>query len=104
MLDLDAVTKDNWSALFYAAINSELAIIDFLVTEAKVKTSLVDRFKRSPVHWAARYDLVNVIAKLAELNCCALDTLDADGNTPTDIARLHRNMESFSLLKARVML
>jgi len=104
MLDVDAVTKDNWSALFYATINSEIGIIDFLVAEAKVKTNIADRFKRSPVHWAARYDLVSMITKLAELNCCALDTLDADGNTPTDIARLHRNMESFSLLKAKVMM
>ena len=64
-MNVDARTVDDWTAFFYAVFNGNTETINFLGHEAKVQVNLVDRFKRNPAHWAARYDMVRVIEAIS---------------------------------------
>ena len=83
----------------YACLNNNTQLVLFLIHEAKVKTDVTDKFKRSALHWCARWNLFTMITLLNN-NGVYFDGVDCEGCTPTDLARHYRNMESFSILKA----
>lgn len=53
--NIDQQANDGWTALCFAAMNGFNASIEMLIKHgAKVDT--FDKFKRSPFHWASRFN------------------------------------------------
>jgi ankyrin repeat protein len=75
--------------------------VRFLATEAGCKIDVLDKFRRSPVHWACRFNMSRMVEVLNELGVF-IDSLDSEGQTPTDIARFHRCLETFGVIKMLV--
>lgn len=53
--NVDQKNKDGWSAVQFAAINSFISIVEFMVKEMGADVNTVDRNNRSMLHWASRY-------------------------------------------------
>jgi ankyrin repeat protein len=75
LLQPDAVSLDLWTGFMYACSNGFLNTIDFLAVAMQLPISTQDRFKRSALHWAARFNNFNVVQRLCELgiDCNLLD-------------------------------
>ena len=54
----DHRSLDGWTAMTYAAVNGFTNTVDYLGNTVKVNMHTTDRFKRTAIHWAARYDNV----------------------------------------------
>ena len=65
--DPDKKTLDGWTAFIYASINGFLNTIRYLSTQ-QVNIHVHDRTKRTALHWAARFNNIQVVELLLELN------------------------------------
>jgi len=72
----EAKTLDGWTAFSYAAQNGFLNTVEYLAIHVRVNVHTADRFKRTALHWAARYDNVHMIKKLLNLD---LNYVQMDG-------------------------
>lgn len=62
-LNVNHKMKDGWTALTYAAMNGFVVVVEQLLKMgAEVRN--VDKFHRNALHWAARFNNVNMIEKL----------------------------------------
>ena len=78
--EIDHKMFDGWTALSYAAINGFCHIIEILAKNgANINTT--DRCRRSPFHWAARFNNLKVAKMLLELGA-KYDEKDDEGFTP----------------------
>jgi ankyrin repeat protein len=66
-LNMEAKTKDEWTAFFYAAFNGYVSIVRFLANVVGCKVDGIDKFRRTPLHWAARYNNVRMIEELFQV-------------------------------------
>lgn len=65
--DPDRKTSDGWTAFIYASINGFLNTITYLSTQ-RVNIHRSDRTGRTALHWAARFNNIQVVQLLLELN------------------------------------
>ena len=59
---------DGWAAIHYAAMNGFINIVEVLVKEGQCDLNQTDRFHRSCLHWACRFNNVRIIECLLKLN------------------------------------
>ncbi len=78
--------KDGWTCLFYATINGFSPILEVLLRNTDIDVNIRDRFIRSPLHWAARFNNVK-IAKILLVYGVKYDQTDIEQKTAMDVAR-----------------
>jgi ankyrin repeat protein len=66
-LNIEAKSKDEWTAFFYAAFNGYIQVVRFLANVAGCKTDGIDKFRRTPLHWVARFDNPKMVEVLFEV-------------------------------------
>ena len=70
VVNLDARSKDEWTALMFSACNGYLLTTEWLAKNYKCNINAHDRFKRTALHWCGRYN--------EELMCRLLMELEID--------------------------
>ena len=58
-------------------MNGHISIVKYLAKEGSCKIDGVDKFKRSPAHWAARFNMVRMLEVLNDLGIF-LDSMDIE--------------------------
>lgn len=96
-IEINRKTIEGWTAFCYACCNGMTNTIDYLAIECNSDTSIEDKFERTPLHWAARYNNAAVVEKLIQMDFDYLK-IDGEGFTPLDLARDHRHKESIEIL------
>ena len=88
VLDVGIRSKDGWTAFMYAAVNGFLNTTEYLAVQCKSEVNVVDKMKRSALHWAARFDNPKMVSLLLKLKVDK-KALDIDKMTPKDLAKAH---------------
>ena len=52
-MDIDQIMSDHWTPLFYACLNNHVNVIEYCL-EVKSDINHVDKFLRTPLHWATK--------------------------------------------------
>ena len=65
---IDFKTLDGWTALMYASMNGFATLCELLVKEGGADINHTDKFHRTSLHWACRFDGVIVCKRLLDLN------------------------------------
>ncbi len=60
---VDTKTADGWTGLFYATFNNQIPVTQYLVSK-KANINLLDKYVRSPLHWAAKFGFVEILKRL----------------------------------------
>jgi len=47
---------DGWTAFFFAAVNSYVLTVEALKSQGHCNVNAFDKFKRTALHWVARYN------------------------------------------------
>ena len=89
--------KDDWTAFTFAAMNGFVNIVEFLVTQCQVNINHVDRFKRTALHWSARFNNDIMMERLLKLEIDHTKQ-DIEGQTCKDLAKAYRCIEAISLI------
>lgn len=99
--DMDFVDLDGRSALHFAVGEDHIDILRLLLATLNIKINILDRLKRSPLHWAAVYHNSSA-ARLLLLAGAQLELKDHFSNTTLDIAinGRHINDTAIVLLEA----
>ena len=58
---------DGWSALFYATANGYIFSVEVLVKEGHCNINHLDKYLRTALHWACRYNNKEMVEKLVFL-------------------------------------
>ena len=82
----DHRSLDGWTAFTYASINGYVNTVEFLANTVKVNIHTTDRFRRTAIHWAARYNNVSVFELLLSLGL-NYQALDCESMTPMELAK-----------------
>ena len=83
--DIDAKTLDGWTALMYAAMNGFATLCEMLVKDGGANINATDKFHRTALHWACRFDSQIVTQRLLQLGAKTTLT-DIEGLLPADLA------------------
>ena len=95
--NIDQAANDGWTSVCFAAMNGFCASIEMLVKHgAKVDT--FDKFGRTPFHWAVRFGNAKVADLLLKLECNH-NSKDLDGQTPYDLAEIHKHYEVIEVIE-----
>jgi ankyrin repeat protein len=89
--------KDGWSAVQFAAINSHVSIVEFLVKEMGADINTVDRNNRSMLHWACRYGNDKLTESLLKMDI-KYNLHDVEKKIPMDIAEIHKQVNCIEVL------
>eukprot|EP00347_Sterkiella_histriomuscorum_P017290 403349951 len=100
--DIDHETIDGWSALQYASINGFISAIEVL-HRFGASMNIVDKLKRSALHWACKFNQLEVAQVLLRLGIQSGEggpnsMRDYEGNKPIDIAKDKGYMELVQLI------
>ena len=87
---IDYKTLDGWTALMYASMNGFATLCELLVKEGGADINHTDKFHRTALHWACRFDGTIVCKRLLDLNA-KTNLTDIEGLTPVDLAEKYRN-------------
>ena len=96
----DKTMADGWTAFHYAAANGFLNTAEYLAKVVKVNIFIVDRFKRSALHWAARFDNGRMVEFLLSLNL-RHDGMDIEAKNPLDLAEIHSCPNAIQILQEK---
>ena len=79
-LDIEINRKmlDGWSAIHYAAMNGFANVVEILVSEGKADLNAIDRFLRTALHWACRFNNSTMVKKLVDMDI-RCDNHDIEG-------------------------
>jgi len=77
---VDLKTPVGWTGLFYAAFNNHIPVVQYLISK-KAHINGVDKYYRSPLHWAAKFGFSEVLKLLVEAGG-DLDFKDKEGLSP----------------------
>lgn len=94
---VDHKMMDGWTAFFYAAMNGFINTVNYLAKQKDNNLNDIDRFHRTPLHWVARYNNLQMTSTLLELGC-DFTIKDCEGMTCTELAKAHFANETHSLL------
>lgn len=92
---------DGWSALMYASMNGYMHIVMLLVKDGGADINQTDKFHRSSLHWACRFNNVKMIQKLLQLNINYNNT-DIEGQTALNLAQNFKNFEAENVMSEYV--
>lgn len=81
---IDQTMIDGWTALHYAALNGYTRSVEFLV-EWGANIDALDKFKRTALHWATRFDNQVVVSWLLHLGI-SYWLRDVEGMSAFDLA------------------
>lgn len=84
-IEIDHKMSDGWTAFHYSAFNGYTTTMEYLVTNG-ANVNMTDKFKRTALHWAARFDNKLAVEKLLKLKI-NYQAQDVEGNTAFDIGR-----------------
>jgi ankyrin repeat protein len=76
---------DGWTPLMYAATNGYLLTTEMMVNEGCCDINAQDKFKRTALHWVARYNNNKMVDKLLKLGINQ-EIKDSEGHTAYDLA------------------
>ena len=94
---VDQKNKDGWSAVQFAAINSFVSIVEFLVKEMGADVNTLDKNNRSMLHWACRYGNEKLVEALLKLDI-KYNNYDIENKDPMDIAEQNKQMTTIDVL------
>ena len=92
LVDIDCKMMDGWTPFFYAAVNGYLISVEILAKEGHCNVNALDRFNRTSLHWAARYNNNAMVKKLLELGVNH-EVRDKDKQSVFELAKEHSNYE-----------
>ena len=101
-LIVDQLSKDSWTAFFFACTNGWLITADFLHRSCGAQCNLLDKFNRNVLHWSARYNNDKMVQILLQFGVNQSQQ-DLDGLTPAELAKMHKNDESLAFLQRAKM-
>ena len=84
-INIDVKTKDGWTPFHYASFNGYTTTMEYLIKNG-ADINMVDKFNRTALHWAARFENGQTVDKLLKLKI-NYSIQDIEGNTAFDIAR-----------------
>jgi ankyrin repeat protein len=58
---------DGWTPFIYAAVNGYLITVEMLHKEGNCNINDYDKFQRTALHWAARYNNRQMVRKLLDI-------------------------------------
>ena len=99
--NIDHKMVDGWTALMYAAMNGYMHIVMLLVKDGGADINCTDKFHRSALHWACRFNNVKMIQKLLSLNINYNNT-DIEGQSAKDLAHNFKNFEAENMMSEYV--
>lgn len=67
-VNMELRNADGWSAFMYAACNGYLNTCEYMHQTMDVNIDAEDKFKRTALHWAARFNNPKVTQMLLEFN------------------------------------
>ena len=82
-LSVDIRTPSGWTGLFYAVFNNQIHIVEFLISK-RANINSIDKYNRSPLHWAAKYSFVTIAKMLIEAGA-DLEYKDKEGESALQI-------------------
>ena len=86
LIDIECKMMDGWTPVFYAAVNGYLITVETLVKDGWCELNAVDRFERTVLHWAARYNNKPMVKLLLDLGT-HFDKRDCEGLTASDLSK-----------------
>ena len=96
---VDALMMDEWTPFFYSAVNGYLISVDLLAKEFCCNINHIDRFQRTALHWAARYNNRAMAKKLIDLGI-DVEARDKEGLTALELAKQQNCYEAAQLISA----
>lgn len=96
-VDIDTPMCDGWTAFFFAAVNGYVLTVEALKIQGHCNVNALDKFKRTALHWVARYNNYTMTKKLLELGVNHKKA-DMESHTAFDLARLHHNLKIAELI------
>ena len=87
-LNVDAVNRDGWSAVFFASINGWASITKYLINERNASMDIEDTWKRTPLHWVGRFNNEIMFKELLELGYNA-NFKDCEGQSVLDLCKTY---------------
>jgi len=66
-VNVNQKTTEGWTAFSYACSNGMINTVSYLADEVEMDITILDKFDRSPLHWAARYNNQAMVTKLVQL-------------------------------------
>ena len=73
----------------------------YLVEKIKVNIHTTDRFRRNAIHWAARYNNVEILNYLLTLSI-NYQALDCESMSPLELAKSFHSLETFDILNMKL--
>ena len=61
---VEHVANDGFNATLYACMNTNIAIIDYLINEMSASVNYYDKNQRLMIHWACRFGNIVLLKKL----------------------------------------
>lgn len=90
---IDIMDKDKHTPLHWAAYSDRLSAVRYLLEERSVKSiDQPDSLDRTPLHWAAKNGNLDVVQYLISRGC-DYHCVDSDGNSPYQLAVIHKEAE-----------
>eukprot|EP00347_Sterkiella_histriomuscorum_P012762 403367319 len=97
LISVDCVMSDNWTPFFYSAVNGYLITVEVLAKEYNCNINHLDKFNRSALHWAARYNNRAMVKKLLDLGI-NIELKDMEELTAFELAKQHGGYEVAQLI------
>ena len=94
---IDHHQHDGWTALLYASMNGFAHLCETLVKKGRADVNHVDKFKRTALHWACRFDSCKVAEVLLNLKA-STSLLDMELLTPKALGLKYNNKEVASIV------
>ena len=100
--DLHLTDDDDWDAMLYAVSYSSVPCLEILLD---IDSKLLSRryssnYDSTPLHWAARYNTVDMVRYLVETCGMDVNVRDEDGDTPLDYAAWGDNYDVIEYLES----
>ena len=89
--------KDGWTALLYASMNGFAHLCEYLVKKGKADINHIDKFRRTSLHWACRFDSCKVAEVLLNLKA-SVAIKDIENMSPKELALKYSNREVASIV------
>ena len=67
-VNVELKSADGWTAFMYAACNGYLNTCAYMYSTINVNINSEDKFRRTALHWAARFNNPKVIEMLIQFN------------------------------------
>ena len=100
--DLYLTDDDDWDAMLYAVSYSSVPCLEILLEKEErfLSRRYSEYYDSTPLHWAARYNTVDMVRYLVETCGMDVNVRDEDGDTPLDYADWNSNYDVIEYLES----